>query len=121
MLDLKKEDIRRALSNFEGVEHRLEYVDTIDGVRYINDSKATNVNSCWYALESVPKNTILILGGKDKGNDYTEIEPLVKEKVKMPSLFFISTNLKSVLISSLSQIKFSIIFPLHFNYGQKIK
>lgn len=82
LLDITKEDIRRALSNFEGVEHRLEYVDTIDGVRYINDSKATNVNSCWYALESVPKNTILILGGKDKGNDYTEIEPLVKEKVK---------------------------------------
>lgn len=82
LLDVKKEDIRRALSNFEGVEHRLEYVDTIDGVRYINDSKATNVNSCWYALESVPKNTILILGGKDKGNDYSEIAPLVKEKVK---------------------------------------
>ena len=82
ILDLKKEDIRRALCNFEGVEHRLEYVDTINGVRYINDSKATNVNSCWYALESVPKNTILILGGKDKGNDYTEILPLVKEKVK---------------------------------------
>ena len=82
LLDLKKEDIRRALSNFEGVEHRLEYVDTINGVRYINDSKATNVNSCWYALESVPQNTILILGGKDKGNDYSEILPLVKEKVK---------------------------------------
>ena len=82
ILDLKKEDIRRALSNFEGVEHRLEYVDTINGVRYINDSKATNVNSCWYALESVPQNTILILGGKDKGNDYSEILPLVKEKVK---------------------------------------
>ena len=82
LLDVKKDDIRRALSNFEGVEHRLEYVDTINGVRYINDSKATNVNSCWYALESVPKNTILILGGKDKGNDYTEILPLVKEKVK---------------------------------------
>ena len=82
LLEIKKEDIRRALSNFEGVEHRLEYVDTINGVKYINDSKATNVNSCWYALESVPKNTILILGGKDKGNDYTEIEPLVRDKVK---------------------------------------
>ena len=82
LLDVKKEDIRRALSDFEGVEHRLEYVDTVDGVRYINDSKATNVNSCWYALESMPRNTVLILGGKDKGNDYTEIEPLVREKVK---------------------------------------
>lgn len=82
LLDIKKEDIKQALSDFSGVEHRLEYVDTIDGVKYINDSKATNVNSCWYALESMPHNTILILGGKDKGNDYTEIEPLVREKVK---------------------------------------
>lgn len=84
LLDVKKEDIRRSLSDFEGVEHRLEYVATIDGVRYINDSKATNVNSCWYALESMPasRSTVLILGGKDKGNDYTEIEPLVKERVK---------------------------------------
>ena len=82
LLDIKKEDIRRALADFEGVEHRLEYVADVDGVRYINDSKATYVNSCWYALESMPRNTVLILGGKDKGNDYTEIEPLVKEKVK---------------------------------------
>ena len=82
LLDIRKEDIRRALEDFEGVEHRLEYVTTVNGVRYINDSKATNVNSCWYALESMPKDVVLILGGKDKGNDYTEIEPLVKEKVK---------------------------------------
>lgn len=86
LLDIKKDDIRRALSNFEGVEHRLEYVADVDGVRYINDSKATNVNSCWYALESMPAtrepSVVLILGGKDKGNDYTEIEPLVREKVK---------------------------------------
>lgn len=82
LLDIKNEDIRRSLSDFEGVEHRLEYVDTIDGVRYINDSKATNVNSCWYALESMSKNTILILGGKDKGNDYSEIASLVDDKVK---------------------------------------
>jgi len=84
LLDVKKEDIRRALSDFEGVEHRLEFVADIDGVRYINDSKATNVNSCWYALDSMRggKNTVLILGGKDKGNDYNEIMPLVNEKVK---------------------------------------
>lgn len=84
LLDIRKEDIRRALSDFEGVEHRLEYVADVDGVRYINDSKATNVNSCWYALESMPSGggVVLILGGKDKGNDYTEIEPLVREKVK---------------------------------------
>lgn len=82
ILDIDKKEIREALSDFEGVEHRLEYVATVDGVRYINDSKATNVNSCWYALESMPKDTILILGGKDKGNDYNEILPLVREKVK---------------------------------------
>ncbi len=82
ILDIDKEEIRKALGNFEGVEHRLEPAGTVDGVRYINDSKATNVNSTWYALESMPKDTILILGGKDKGNDYSEILPLVKEKVK---------------------------------------
>lgn len=82
LLDIRKEDIRRALSDFEGVEHRLEHVETINGARWVNDSKATNVNSCWYALESMPRNVVLILGGKDKGNDYTEIEPLVKKKVK---------------------------------------
>lgn len=82
ILDIDKEEIREALSDFEGVEHRLEYAGTVNGVRYINDSKATNVNSCWYALESMPHDTILILGGKDKGNDYSEILPLVKEKVK---------------------------------------
>ena len=82
ILDIDKEDIRKALSDFEGVEHRLEPAGTVNGVRYINDSKATNVNSTWYALESMPRDTVLILGGKDKGNDYSEILPLVKEKVK---------------------------------------
>ncbi|MCM1521709.1 MAG: UDP-N-acetylmuramoyl-L-alanine--D-glutamate ligase [Muribaculaceae bacterium] len=82
IMEIDKEEIRKALGNFEGVEHRLEPCGTINGVRYINDSKATNVNSTWYALESMPKDVILILGGKDKGNDYNEILPLVKEKVK---------------------------------------
>ena len=82
ILDIKKETIRKALADFQAVEHRLEYVATINGVKYVNDSKATNVNSCWYALESVNQPTVLILGGKDKGNDYTEIEKFVKEKVK---------------------------------------
>ena len=81
-LNIKKENIREALQDFEAVEHRLEYVDTIHGVRYVNDSKATNVNSTWYALESMDTPVVLILGGKDKGNDYSEILPLVKEKVK---------------------------------------
>ena len=82
LLDIPAEKVRHALSNFEGVEHRLEYTATIDGVRYINDSKATNVNSTFYALESMTAPTVLILGGKDKGNDYSEILPLVKKKVK---------------------------------------
>lgn len=77
---IRKECIREALSDFEGVEHRLEKVCRVRGVDYINDSKATNVNSCWYALQSMKTKTILILGGKDKGNDYTEIADLVKEK-----------------------------------------
>lgn len=77
---LKKEEIRKALKSFKGVEHRLEKCGVIDGVEYINDSKATNVNSCWYALMSMKNPTVLILGGKDKGNDYTEIEQLVRDK-----------------------------------------
>ncbi len=84
ILGLKNPDIASALANFEGVPHRLEFVKEINGVRWVNDSKATNVNSCWYALESMPheRTTVLILGGTDKGNDYSEILPLVKEKVK---------------------------------------
>ncbi len=81
IMDIKKENIRAALLSFQGVEHRLEYVATVRGVRYINDSKATNVNSCWYALQSMTTPVVLILGGTDKGNDYREIEDLVREKV----------------------------------------
>ena len=77
---IDKKDIRQALSDFKGVEHRLEKVARVGGVDFINDSKATNVNSCWYALQSMTTKTVLILGGKDKGNDYTEIEELVREK-----------------------------------------
>jgi UDP-N-acetylmuramoylalanine--D-glutamate ligase len=80
---IRKEKIRETFTRFEGLEHRLEYVATIRGVEFINDSKATNVNSVWFALESMNKPTILILGGQDKGNDYTEILNLVKEKVKV--------------------------------------
>ncbi|MGL5318218.1 MAG: UDP-N-acetylmuramoyl-L-alanine--D-glutamate ligase [Bacteroidales bacterium] len=82
VLHIEKEDIRKSLSHFQGVEHRLEKVATIRGVQYVNDSKATNVNSCWYALESMTTPTILIIGGVDKGNDYTEIDELVSKKVK---------------------------------------
>lgn len=77
---IRKECIREALSDFKGVEHRLEKVTRVKGVDYINDSKATNVNSCWYALQSMKTKTVLILGGKDKGNDYNEIADLVREK-----------------------------------------
>ncbi|MBR2234070.1 MAG: UDP-N-acetylmuramoyl-L-alanine--D-glutamate ligase [Prevotella sp.] len=77
---IKKEVIRRSLSDFPGVEHRLEHVCQVRGVEYINDSKATNVDACWYALDSMNTKVVLILGGRDKGNDYEPIKPLVKEK-----------------------------------------
>lgn len=80
IVGIKNDVIREALTQFAGVEHRLQYVATIRGVRFINDSKATNVNSCWYALESMTTPTVLILGGKDKGNDYSEIDELVRQK-----------------------------------------
>ncbi len=81
-LGIRKEKIREAVSNFHNLEHRMEFVATVRGVDFINDSKATNVNSTWYALESMQKKTILVLGGIDKGNDYSLIAELVKEKVK---------------------------------------
>jgi UDP-N-acetylmuramoylalanine--D-glutamate ligase len=80
LLDIKDDDLRRSLSDFKGVEHRLEKVARVRGVEYINDSKATNVNSTWYALQSMKTPTVLILGGTDKGNDYKEIESLVLNK-----------------------------------------
>jgi UDP-N-acetylmuramoylalanine--D-glutamate ligase len=79
---IRKEKIREAIRSFEALEHRMEYVSTVRGVEFINDSKATNVNSTWYALESMTKPVILILGGIDKGNDYGLIRSLVREKVK---------------------------------------
>lgn len=79
---IRKEKIRESFTSFEGLEHRLEFVATVRGVDFINDSKATNVNSVWFALESMKQPTILILGGQDKGNDYNEIMELVQEKVK---------------------------------------
>ena len=81
-IGIRKEKIRDAVKNFHSLEHRMEFVAMVRGVEFINDSKATNVNSTWYALESMNKPTVLILGGVDKGNDYTLIEDLVKEKVK---------------------------------------
>ena len=82
ILDLNKDLIRESLIDFKNVEHRLERVIKVHGIEFINDSKATNVNSTWYALESMTKDTIWIVGGVDKGNDYASLVPLVKEKVK---------------------------------------
>ncbi len=82
LMDITDEQLRMSLSDFKGIPHRLEKVATVRGVQYINDSKATNVNSCWYALQSTRSKTVLILGGVDKGNDYTEIEELVRTKVR---------------------------------------
>jgi len=81
-MEIRKEKIREAVQTFKSLEHRMEYVSTVRGVEFINDSKATNVNSTWYALENMEKPTILIAGGVDKGNDYSLIKELVKEKVK---------------------------------------
>ena len=81
-MEIRKEKIREAVQTFKSLAHRMEYVSTVRGVEFINDSKATNVNSTWFALESMEKPTILILGGVDKGNDYSLIKDLVKEKVK---------------------------------------
>lgn len=82
LLDIQDEKIRASLSDFKGVEHRLEKVVRVRGVDYINDSKATNVNSCWYALQSMATKVVLILGGTDKGNDYKEIDSLVMSKAR---------------------------------------
>ena len=80
LVGVSNENLRESLADFEGVEHRLERVATVNGIHYINDSKATNVDACWYALESMTTPTILIIGGKDKGNDYEAIRELVKQK-----------------------------------------
>ncbi len=82
LLQVRKESIRESLENFEGAPHRLEYVLKISGVQYINDSKATNINATYYALDSMRTPTVWIVGGVDKGNDYLELMPLVREKVK---------------------------------------
>ena len=82
VMEVESDVIRESLSGFEGVPHRLEEVRTVDGVLYVNDSKATNVNAVWYALESFDRPVVLIAGGRDKGNDYTDLKPLVREGVR---------------------------------------
>jgi UDP-N-acetylmuramoylalanine--D-glutamate ligase len=82
LLDIRKDTIKQCLSDFQNVEHRLEFVASIHGIEFINDSKATNVNSTWYALESLQKKVIWIAGGQDKGNNYSALEPMVKSRVR---------------------------------------
>ena len=82
VLDLRNDTIRESMAQFKNIEHRLEFVAKISGISFINDSKATNVNSTWYALESMTSDVVLILGGVDKGNDYSMLRDLVKQKVK---------------------------------------
>jgi UDP-N-acetylmuramoylalanine--D-glutamate ligase len=82
VLEIRKEIVRESLSDFVNVEHRLEFVAKVHGIEFINDSKATNVNSTWFALESMDKPTVWIVGDADKGNDYSELMPLINEKVK---------------------------------------
>ena len=88
------EQLRKSLSDFAGVEHRLEKAGRVRGIDFVNDSKATNVNACWYALESMTQPTVLILGGLDKGNDYTEIYDLVRQKCK--GLVFLGVDNKKL-------------------------
>ena len=81
ILDIRKDAIRESLADFENIEHRLEFVATVHGIEFINDSKSTTVNSTWYALESMNKRVVLVMGGVDKGNDYAMLRELVKDKV----------------------------------------
>ncbi len=81
-MEIRNETIKQSLSDFQNIAHRLEYVASVHGITFINDSKATNINSAWYALEYMEKPTVWIVGGVDKGNDYDLLKPLVAEKVK---------------------------------------
>jgi UDP-N-acetylmuramoylalanine--D-glutamate ligase len=95
ILDIRKEVIRESFSDFVNVEHRLEFVGKVNGIEFINDSKATNINSTWFALESMDKPTVWIVGGVDKGNDYAELLPLVKDKVK--SIICLGTDNQKII------------------------
>jgi len=104
LLEIRNESIRSSLTDFDTVEHRLETVAKVNGVTFINDSKATNVNSTWYALESQKNTTIWIVGGEDKGNDYTDLIPLVAEKVK--AIICLGTDNQKLLETFSDKVKF---------------
>jgi UDP-N-acetylmuramoylalanine--D-glutamate ligase len=95
LVEIRKETIRESLSDFHNIDHRLELVGNVHGIEFINDSKATNVNSTWYALESMNNPVILILGGVDKGNDYSMLTDLVKSKVK--AIICLGTDNKKII------------------------
>jgi len=82
VMEVRSDIVRESLMSFEGVPHRLEFIRELDGVRYVNDSKATNVNAVWYALESFTERVVLIAGGRDKGNDYSSLKPLIRDKAR---------------------------------------
>ncbi len=82
IFEIRKNNIKESFMNFQGEEHRMEYVTNVHGIEFVNDSKATNINSTWYALENMSKPVIWIVGGKDNGNDYSLLSEIVKKKVK---------------------------------------
>ena len=100
--NLRKDSLREKFSDFENVEHRLEFVANVHGIEYINDSKATNVNSTWYALERMKRETIWIVGGVDKTIDYSSLQVLAKEKVR--AIVYIGTNKSKIFENFLDKV-----------------
>ena len=103
ILEIRSEVVRESLGDFVNVEHRLEFVAKVNGIEFINDSKATNINSTWFALESMEKPTVWIVGGVDKGNDYSELEGLVSEKVK--AIICLGTDNQKIIASFKSKVE----------------
>jgi UDP-N-acetylmuramoylalanine-D-glutamate ligase len=115
ILRIRKQTIRESLSNFQGVEHRLEKVLKIQNVHYINDSKATNVNATFFALDSMTSPTVWIVGGVDKGNDYSELMALVNEKVNVDRKWI------KQLRAMLHDLKINGVQKASFNHFKKTK
>ena len=103
VFEVKDDIIRKSMIDFENIEHRLEHVLTIHGIKFINDSKATNVNACWYALESMQNNVVWIVGGVDKGNDYSELFDVVEEKVS--AIICLGLNNKNIINAFRGKVK----------------